>query len=101
MDALKKFQSGEELLPNDVLLLVKTAENHAGLVEMRERIHGYTLLHWCARLGLDQAATNLVRLGANAAALNEDGKKSHELSRGTALTQMLESAAKLNGVHCS
>ncbi len=94
MENVKKFESGMELNPDDVIQLVKEVNSHSYLVQLKDQKNGYTLLHWCARLGLDQSAEALLSLGASAAAKDFEGKQAHQLSRGTKLAMVLAEAAK-------
>jgi hypothetical protein len=93
-DAVKKWQSGIDLSIDDVTLLVNSASKYADLVRMQSEKTGYTLLHWCARLGMDGSATTLLRLGASAGAKNNDGKQPQEICRSTPLAMYLKGAAK-------
>lgn len=93
VEALNKFHAGAVLTLNEVCLLAETAAKYADFVMMRSDGNGYTLLHWCGRLGLDKFADVLLDLGADAAALNNDGKPAHLLTRSTALANRLEAAA--------
>ncbi len=93
VEALSKFHAGAALTWSEVSLLAVTAARDANFVMMRSVGNGYTLLHWCGRLGLDTFADVLLNLGADAAALNSDGKPAHLLTESSALAIKLEAAA--------
>ncbi len=91
--AIEKFHAGTDLTTIEVNLLTEAAAKSAILVTMRSASTGYTLLHWCGRLGLDESAGILLDRGANAAAFSDDGKQAHHLTRSTALASKLAAAA--------
>jgi hypothetical protein len=93
-DAVVKWQSGVDLSIDEVVLLVDAAGKYAGFVNMQSDKTGYTLLHWCARLGMDGSATKLLGLGASASAKNNDEKQPYEICRSTSLAMYLKGAAK-------
>jgi len=90
---VSKFESGTALNYDDVLFLVEAANNQKMLVNLQDKKDGYSLLHWCAVFGMDQSATTLLRLGANAAAKDFSGRWPSELTRARELSKLLESAA--------
>lgn len=93
--AVNKFQSGTDLTVDDVILLVDSAVKYVDLVQMRASKTGYTLLHWCGRLGLDRSVATLLSLNADASVCTADGKEAHQLTRSTALAIVLAEAAKV------
>ena len=93
-DAFGHWQSGAVLSNDEVSSLIESCVKFVELVQMADKTAGYTLLHWCARLGMDKEAKALIELGADATAKNIDGKQAHQLSRGTALYKYLEAAAR-------
>jgi hypothetical protein len=92
-EALQRFHAGVDLNLNEVCLLADTANTYKDFVTMRSAGNGYTLLHWCGRLGLDKFGCTLLDLGADAAAFSDDGKQARQLTRSTALKDKLEAAA--------
>jgi hypothetical protein len=91
--AVDKFNAGTNLSIDEVTLLVDAATKYPDFVHMRSGNTGYTLLHWCGRLGLDKSASILLDLGSDPAVLNNDGKRAHQLTRGTALASRLAATA--------
>lgn len=94
LETMRRWQFGADLSVDEVTSLVEASRKYGEFIHMQADVTGYTLLHWCARLGLDGPATELLALGAKASTNNKDGKKAHELSRGTALAMFLKGAAK-------
>jgi hypothetical protein len=91
-----KFHAGTDLSIDEVTSLVDASAKHADFVMMRSASTGYTLLHWCGRLGLDKSVDVMLDRGANAAAFCDAGKQAHHLTRSTALANRL--AAAVNAV---
>ena len=91
--AVTKFESGKPPTIEELAFLTDAAESNPSIAQVSDRLHNNTLLHWCARLQLDRLAAALVRLDADASALNDEGQQAHQLARGVALKSMLTSAA--------
>lgn len=91
--AVTRFESGKPPTIEELTFLTDAAEKNPSIAKVSDRLHQNTLLHWCARLQLDHLASTLVRLNADAAACNDEGKQAHELARGIALKTMLATAA--------
>ena len=91
--AVAKFESGKPPTIEELTFLTDAAENNPSIAKVSDRLHNNTLLHWCARLQLDRLAAALVRLDADASALNDEGQQAHQSARGVALKSMLTSAA--------
>ena len=91
--AVTKFESGMPPTIEELGFLIDAAGKNSSIARISDRLHNNTLLHWCARLQLDRLASVLLRLNADASAINDEGKQAHQLARGTALKTTLASAA--------
>ena len=95
-DTIAKFQSGTPPTVDEIIFLTEAAIKNPSIAKISDRLHNNTLLHWCARLNLERAATVLLQLDANAGAFNGAGQQAHQLSNNVALATTLTAAA--NGV---
>lgn len=73
------FLSGAKLTSADVLLLAKASTAMSELVYARDKFRGDTLLHWCYRYSLQDAAAVLVANGADTNAPNGNGQRPSEV----------------------
>lgn len=79
--ALKQaFLAGTRLSAEDIAFLSLASSTDRSLCQISERFKGETLLHWCARYGLEEEARTLLSNGANQAAVNGNGQRPASLA---------------------
>lgn len=94
IDNLKSdFISGRTLSPKDYSLLANFADQDSKIVQLWERFQGETILHRCARLGLQSEVESLLKNGANPNASNGNGQKPFAVADDFELRRILIAAA--------
>lgn len=89
------FIAGTHLGPKDISCLAHASNADPSLAGLSERLKGETLLHVCARYGLQEEASILLRNGANANAGNGSGQKPFSLAEpGTLRAALFDAAAR-------
>ena len=93
------FSAGKRPTRNQVVFLAAAAnQDRSQTLLTAKTVKGDTLLHWCAQFGLANEAIILIRDGANANAINADGKKPFEVCIDIDLRGLLRSAAYLDEI---
>ncbi len=88
------FISGRNMKPEEVAYLALASNTDQSLAGLSEWAKGETLLHLCARHGLQDEALVLLKNGANAMAANGNGQKPFSVAEpGTPLRSALMAAA--------
>lgn len=80
---------GNTLTAEELARLARASSIDPSISTLRDKIRGKTLLHWCARLGLENEAAILIANGADPNAPDGNGRRAFE---GLALRSAISSA---------
>lgn len=92
------YVSGNKPTADDIARLSQVSSTEPSVLTLSDNMRGDTLLHWCARLGLDKEATILITNGADPNTPNGNGQRPFELAEELALRAVLSSASKAQQV---
>lgn len=95
---ISAYVSGNKPTADDVARLSHASSTEPSVLTLSDKMRGDTLLHWCARLGLDKEATILVANGADPNTPNGNGQHPFELTEELALRAVLRSASKAHPI---
>jgi uncharacterized RDD family membrane protein YckC len=89
---ISAYVSGSKPTINDVIRLSHASSTEPSISTLSDKVRGDTLLHWCARLGLEKETTILINNGADTNAPNGNGRRPFELTEEFALRAAIRSA---------
>ncbi len=85
----RKLHEGEDLSPDDLIVLVDQAQETPEILTDYSRRTGNTLLHLLAAAGMREDAERLLALGASATLGNNNGRRPHDLADDASFAAML------------
>lgn len=90
----KRFIDSARLSTEDLMCLARASDLDPSIAQLTDVERGETLLHWCARLNLEQEGSILLKNGANPNASNGKGMKPFSLADGGFRAVLFSAAEK-------